>query len=103
MKLDWKTSAIAFCLILMGLYPVVHGNMYILHVMIMFFIWASICTLWDLMAGYAGILSLSNIGFVMIGAYFSGIFSKLYGIPPFISILIAATMTMISALLVVSR
>ena len=95
MKLDWKTSAIALCLILMGLYPVVHGNMYILHVMIMFFIWASICTLWDLMAGYAGILSLSNIGFVMIGAYFSGIFSKLYGIPPFIAILFAATVTMI--------
>ncbi len=102
MNLNWKTIAIIICLLMCALYPVVHGNMYILHVMIMFFIWASICTLWDLMAGYAGILSLSNIGFVMIGAYFSGIFSKLFGVPPFFSILIAATLTMVAVTVVLA-
>lgn len=102
MRLNWKTIAIAICLVLLALYPVAHGSMYILHVMIMFFIWASICTLWDLMAGYAGILSLANVGFVMIGAYFSGILSKLFGIPPFMSILIAAFLTMAAVTVVLA-
>ena len=102
MSLNWKTIAIAICLVLIALYPPAHGSRYILHVMIMFFIWASICTLWDLMAGYAGILSLANVGFVMIGAYLSGIFSKTFGVPPAVAILVGAALTMLAVTVVLA-
>jgi branched-chain amino acid transport system permease protein len=54
------------------------------------------------MAGYAGILSLANVGFVLIGAYLSGILSKFFGVPPAVSILIAATLTSIAVTVVLA-
>jgi branched-chain amino acid transport system permease protein len=100
--LNWKKMTIGLVFILIALYPLVHGSQYIMHVMIMFFIWAVVASLWDLLAGYAGVLSLGNVGFLLIGGYISGILVKTYGFSPWISILIAGLATMIVVTIVLA-
>lgn len=82
-------------LIMIALYPVVHGSQYIMHVTIMFFIWGVVASLWNLLAGYAGVLSLGNMAFLLIGGYTSGILTKSFGMSPWVSIVIAGLATMI--------
>jgi branched-chain amino acid transport system permease protein len=100
--LNWKKIAIGLAFIMIALYPLVHGSHYIMHVMIMFFIWAVVASLWDLLAGYAGVLSLANVGFLMIGGYVSGILVKSYGFSPWIAILLAGLATMIIVTIVLA-
>jgi branched-chain amino acid transport system permease protein len=92
---DWKKIAIVVLLVLIALAPLVHQSNYIMHVTIMFFIWGVVASLWNLLAGYAGVLSLGNMAFLLIGGYVSGVLSKSFGVSPWIAILIAALVTMI--------
>jgi branched-chain amino acid transport system permease protein len=100
--IDWKTTATGIILFMIAIYPVLHGSKYIMHVMIMFFIWAVVAALWDLLAGYAGVLSMANVGFLLIGGYVSGILVKTYGFSPWIAIFIAGLTTMLIVTLVLA-
>lgn len=75
-----------------------HGNTYIMHIFILFFIWSIVASNWNLLMGYAGIFSLGNIGFLAIGGYTSGILAKSYGISPWLCILVGglASMTLVT-------
>ncbi|MEJ2166401.1 MAG: branched-chain amino acid ABC transporter permease, partial [Desulfobacterales bacterium] len=84
---SWKKIGILLGLVFIALYPVIHGNTYIMHIFIMFFIWALVASNWNLLMGYAGIFSLGNIGYFAIGGYASGILSKTFGWSPWICIL----------------
>jgi len=99
---DWKKIAIAAALVCLALYPVVHGSQYIMHVTIMFFIWGVVASLWNLLAGYAGVLSLGNMAFLLIGGYTSGILSKTFGVSPWFAVLIAALATMIAVTIILA-
>ena len=92
---DWKKIVIVLCLMIFALAPLIHQSQYIMHVTIMFFIWGVVASLWNLLAGYAGVLSLGNMAFLLIGGYISGILSKTFGVSPWIAILIAGLVTMI--------
>jgi branched-chain amino acid transport system permease protein len=75
-------------IIMLLLYPYLGATTYMLHLFILFFIWAVVAAYWNLLIGYVGIYSLGNIAFLAIGGYTSGILSKTYGMPPMISIII---------------
>lgn len=53
-----------------------------MHIMILFFIWSSVASNWNLLMGVAGISSLGNIGFMAVGGYASGILAKQFGWSP---------------------
>ena len=64
---DWKKISIIIALVVIALYPIVHGSDYILHILNICFLWAVVAASWDLIVGYAGILSIGNIAFFVIG------------------------------------
>ncbi|MBT7889586.1 MAG: branched-chain amino acid ABC transporter permease, partial [Deltaproteobacteria bacterium] len=59
---NWKVIFVILALAGIVLYPVFQTNTYIMHIMILFFIWASVASNWNLLMGVAGITSLGNIG-----------------------------------------
>ncbi len=93
--LDWKRIGILLGLIFIALYPVLHGDTYIMHIFILFFIWSLVASNWNLLMGYAGIFSLGNIGYFAVGAYASGILSKSLGWSPWVCIPVGGLTSMI--------
>ena len=98
-NLNWKKIFILLSLLFIGLYPFLHGNTYIMHIFILFFIWSIVASNWNLIMGYAGIWSLGNIGFLAIGGYTSGILAKSFGLSPWICIFIGGLSSMVSGIL----
>lgn len=91
---DWKKIGIVLGLIFIALYPLIHGDTYIMHIFILFFIWALVASNWNLLMGYAGIFSLGNIGYFAIGGYASGILAKTLAWSPWICIFIGGLASM---------
>ncbi len=91
---SWKKIGILLGLIFIAIYPVIHGNTYIMHIFILFFIWALVASNWNLLMGYAGIFSLGNIGYFAIGGYTSGILCKTFGWSPWVCIFLGGLASM---------
>ncbi len=72
----------------LAVYPYAGATSYMLHLFILFFIWAVVAVYWNLLLGYYGIFSLGNVAFMAIGGYTSAILSITYDIPPMITILL---------------
>jgi branched-chain amino acid transport system permease protein len=63
-----------------------------------FFAYLALAQLWNLMLGYAGLISVGQQGFIGIGAYTLWLFSDIIGINPLISVIFAAIGGVIIAL-----
>lgn len=98
-NLTWKKIGVLLSLIFIVLYPFVHGDTYIMHIFILFFIWSIVASNWNLLMGYAGVFSLGNIAFLAIGGYTSGILAKSFGISPWICIFLGGLGSMVSVTL----
>jgi branched-chain amino acid transport system permease protein len=85
---NWKKSVIVLALAFIALYPIIHGDRYLMHIFILFFIWAVVASNWNLLMGVAGIPSLGNVGFLAVGGYVSGILAKSFGWSPWLCILL---------------
>jgi len=55
-----------------------------------FFCYLALAELWNLMLGYAGLISAGQQGFIGIGAYTLWLFSDILGISPFLGVVFAA-------------
>jgi branched-chain amino acid transport system permease protein len=55
-----------------------------------FFTLLALAELWNLMLGYAGLISVGQQGFIGIGSYTLWLFSDKFGINPFIAVIFAA-------------
>jgi len=95
---NWEKIGILLGLVFIAIYPIIHGDTYIMHIFILFFIWALVASNWNLLMGYAGIFSLGNIGYFAIGGYASGILAKTFGWSPWICIVLGglASMTLVT-------
>jgi branched-chain amino acid transport system permease protein len=63
-----------------------HENRYVMHVLVLFLIWGVVAAAWDLILGYAGIVSLGQIAFFAVGGYASGMLSMSTGVSPWVCI-----------------
>ena len=99
--LNWKVIAVAIAMAGIAVYPLVHGDMYIMHILILFFIWSSVASNWNLLMGVAGITSLGNIGFLAVGGYASGILAKQFGWSPWGCMLLGGLTAMVIVTLLV--
>ena len=97
----WKTIAVALGLAAVAGYPLAYGDMYIMHILILFFIWASVASNWNLLMGVAGVTSLGNIGFMAVGGYASGILAKHLGWSPWGCIILGGLFAMVVVTLLV--
>lgn len=66
--------------------PLVAGD-YLLSVLILMLYFAYLGLAWNVMMGYAGLLSLGHSLYVGLGAYASGTLFMRYGVPPWIGML----------------
>ena len=98
---NWKVIFVILALAGIVLYPVFQTNTYIMHIMILFFIWASVASNWNLLMGVAGITSLGNIGFLAVGGYASGILAKQFGWSPWGCMILGGIFAMIIVTLLV--
>lgn len=64
-----------------------HDNRYFMHVLILFLIWGVVAAAWDLIIGYAGVVSLGQLAFFAVGGYASGMLSIYWAISPWAGIL----------------
>jgi branched-chain amino acid transport system permease protein len=100
-SLNWKIIAVVLGMAGIAVYPLAHGDMYIMHILILFFIWASVASSWNLLMGVAGITSLGNIGFLAVGGYASGILAKQLGWSPWGCMILGGLTAMIIVTLLV--
>ncbi len=75
--------------------PYLGASRFLLHVAGLTFIWIVVASYWNLLNGYAGILSLGNLGFFALGAYISAVMAKELGVSPWLTIWVGATATMV--------
>ncbi len=66
------------------------GQKYLLHVMILCFIWTILIAGWDLVMGYAGILNFAQLVFFAVGAYASAMLTINVGFHPALAMVCAA-------------
>jgi branched-chain amino acid transport system permease protein len=75
------------------------GN-YILHLLILFFIWSVVAQSWNLIMGYSGIYSFAQIALLAVGGWTTAVFATALGWNPWASILLAPIGATLAALLV---
>jgi branched-chain amino acid transport system permease protein len=76
-------------------YPYTGVNRFVLHLGALAFVWAVVASYWNLLNGYAGIISLGNLGFMALGAYTSAVLSIELGLSPWITIVVGAVTSMV--------
>ncbi len=47
--MNWKKIFVGLSLIFIAIYPVIHGDTYIMHIFILFFIWSVVASNWNLL------------------------------------------------------
>jgi branched-chain amino acid transport system permease protein len=60
-------------LVVLALVPLIERNPYILHMMIMVYIWVCLGQSWNLLGGYTGQVSFGHATFYGVGAYSAGL------------------------------
>jgi len=82
-------------MLLLVLFPFVFNSPYILHIMIMVFIYALAAEAWNLLGGYAGQMSLGSAVFFGLGAYTSSILLINFRINPWIGLLVGGLVAVV--------
>jgi len=94
--LDWRKIAVMTGLTFIAVYPFWGRSPYLIHIFNMFFLWSVVASCWNLLMGYAGIWSMANVAFMVIGGYASAILSLRWGLPPWVCIPLAGLSTMVT-------
>ncbi|MBI5969155.1 MAG: branched-chain amino acid ABC transporter permease [Deltaproteobacteria bacterium] len=72
-KRQFKDFLPWLALVVLALVPIFQSNPYILHMMIMVFIWVCLGQSWNLLGGYTGQVSFGHATFYGVGAYSAGL------------------------------
>ncbi len=86
MKIQPKYLPLVMIFIGLTILPLIIESPYIIHILIIFFIYAIIASNWDLLMGYAGIFSLGQLSFFVAGGYTSGILVRWFGVSPWLGL-----------------
>jgi branched-chain amino acid transport system permease protein len=74
--------------VLAVLIPLMIKDNYIMHLLIVSLVWATVVTNWNLTLGYGGMFHIDQPTFLAVGAYAAGISSANFGISPWLSLFI---------------
>ena len=75
-------------ILFLALLPLVIKNAFYLDGLILIFIWGAFAGAWNILAGYAGMMSLGHNAFFGIGAYTSTLLLLHFGLTPWLGMLI---------------
>lgn len=76
------------------------ASRYWILIVILFSINLALSQMWNLLAGYSGLISLGQQAFIGLGGYTLAVFSIYYGFPIWLSILIGGAVSVLFALLI---
>lgn len=76
------------------------GSDYWTLVFLLCFLYLAMAQMWNLLAGYSGLISLGQQCFVGLGGYTLAVLSVYYGVPLWLSILIGGVISVLFALLI---
>lgn len=76
------------------------ASRYWILVVLLFSLNLALSQMWNLLAGYSGLISLGQQGFIGLGGYSLAVFSIYYGFPIWLSILIGGIVSVLFALLI---
>lgn len=83
-------TALAFLAIGLALaIPSANGNLFVMNMVVMIFIYAILTSAWNIIGGYAGQLSLGHASFFGIGAYTVVLLNIKQGISPWLGLIVA--------------
>jgi branched-chain amino acid transport system permease protein len=94
-------TALALLILLAAIviFPQLVPSPYLIHIGILIFIWSFVTTSWSYM-GRFGLVSLGHGAFLGLGAYTSGLLFNLYGLSPWIGMLLGGLTAVIVAILI---
>ena len=95
-----KNVILSVLVLALALFPVVWEDPYLLHLLILFFIYGTLVSNWNILFGYMGIFCFGQQAFFGIGAYGSAIFAMRFGFPVPLAILIGGLAAMVSSVLI---
>jgi branched-chain amino acid transport system permease protein len=99
LKIRWNTVLVLLLAGAVLIFPLMTAVIYLLNVLILFFLYASLGLCWDLVASRAGLMNLGQAAFFGIGGYTMGIL-WLGGISPLFGGILGGLLAMIFAALV---
>src|SRR5512147_703979 len=90
-----------FVLVVLALISLPHwATRYWVLLILLFSLNLALSQMWNLLAGYSGLISLGQQAFVGLGGYALAVFSIYYGLPIWLSILIGGAISVFFALLI---
>jgi len=95
-----KNLAFIILFVLGLLIPQITSDQYILHLLILSFILATLGASWDMLAGYGGLFSFGHQAFYAIGGYASAIICINYGASPWLGLLIGGVFASLASLII---
>lgn len=95
LKYRWPISGLIF--VALSTVPI-WGSDYVLFFCLLFFLYASMSQMWNLLVGYSGLLSLGQQAFVGFGGYTMAVLTNYYGVYVWLSVLIGGLFSVLLAL-----
>jgi len=95
-----KYSALAIILILLATLPLLNNSAYLVSLVTLIMIYMALGQMWNLLGGYAGLLSLGMQAFIGIGGYSLAVLSVDYGMNIFVAVLIGGALSVLFGLAV---
>jgi branched-chain amino acid transport system permease protein len=89
--------SIAVALVVFASLPL-WGTTYMVVVVFLWFLYLTMAGIWNLLAGYSGLISLGQQIFIGLGGYLLAIGSELYGLDVWLSILVGGLVSVVFAL-----
>jgi branched-chain amino acid transport system permease protein len=98
-KMKNRKILLILCFGLIAVLPI-FAESYVLHLMILFFVYATIASTWNLTLGYAGIFNWAHTAFFAVGGYASAISCKFFGLSPWLGLWVGGACAVLASLVV---
>jgi branched-chain amino acid transport system permease protein len=92
-----QISVTGITLLVLLLFPLVITQTYIIHVMILVFMFGMLAVAWNIMGGYAGMFSFGQAAFFGIGAYTSSFLVVTFHVNPWIGLVAGGVVAAVMA------
>lgn len=93
-------ALLAVLVLLLLVFPLFGPSPFLLHLMILIFMYAVMSQSWNVIAGLSGQISLGHVVFFGIGAYASSVLYVQYGISPWFGIVVGMAVSAVIAVLI---
>jgi ABC-type branched-subunit amino acid transport system permease subunit/pimeloyl-ACP methyl ester carboxylesterase len=90
---------VLLALAILAIIPLLFTETYARHTLILVFIYAILASNWDISLGLGGVVNFAHMAFFAIGLYSYGIIAKIFGIDPWIALVLAPVLAIVFAAL----